>query len=45
MTRSSVRAHADADDEDGFSKDIWADWNVPGWQELIDSLHRPDRDR
>ena len=35
-----------ADDENGdddFSEKIWADWNVPLWQDLIDSLHRPER--
>lgn len=37
-------AEYDAGDDD-FSQDAWADWNVPSWQELIDGLHRPDRDR
>ena len=31
------------DQDDDFSQDAWADWNVPNWQELIDGLHRPDR--
>ena len=33
----------DAAEDDDFSQDAWADWNVPSWQELIDGLHRPDR--
>jgi hypothetical protein len=36
-------ADVDADRDDDFSQDAWADWNVPSWQELIDGLHRPDR--
>ena len=27
----------------GFGRVQQADWNVPLWQDLIDSLHRPDR--
>lgn len=33
----------DHDQDESFSEDLWADWNVPQWQELIDGLHRPDR--
>ena len=39
-----VRVAADDDNgDDDFSEKIWADWNVPLWQDLIDSLHRPER--
>jgi ribonuclease E len=36
-------AHQAVDQDDDFSQDAWADWNVPNWQELIDGLYRPDR--
>jgi hypothetical protein len=34
---------ADDDDEEVIEPIVLPDWNVPTWQELIDSLYRPER--
>jgi len=32
-----------AEEEEHFEEVHFGDWNVPSWNELIDSLYRPDR--
>ena len=36
-------APADEADASGEEVDNLSDWSVPSWQDLVDSLHRPDR--
>ena len=32
------------EEEDSLEEvDSLSDWSVPSWQDLVDSLHRPDR--